>query len=70
MVEAPKIEPVIPAECRRETIEERFGPYLSTLSPNFLSLSPDEQARELLHLKVKDVGVYIALRTLALRCAS
>lgn len=64
-----KPEKVIPAECHRATIEARFGEYLSTLSPNFLNLSPDEQARELLILKARDAEAYIALRTLAIRCA-
>lgn len=69
MVEIPKAEKVIPAECRRETIEARFSEALSKLSPSFLDLSPQQQARELLTLKADDVQAYIALRTLAIRCA-
>src|SRR5690606_1929334 len=69
VVEQPKPEPVIPAECRRETIEARFSEHLAKLSPIFLDLSPDQQARELLSLKADDAEAYIALRTLAIRCA-
>lgn len=69
MVEKPQVEKVIPAECRRETIEARFPEALSSLPPAFLDLSPSQQARELLTLKARDAEAYIALRTLAIRCA-
>lgn len=68
-MEKPQVVELIPPECYRATIEARFGEHLAKLSPDFLSLSPEQQARELLILKADDAAAYIALRTLAIRCA-
>lgn len=59
----------IPPECRRETISLRFPDALATLPTDFLSLSPDDQARALLNAKASDAEAYFGLRALALRCA-
>ncbi len=69
-VDPPTPEIVVPSECQKEVIANRFTSILSKLSPHFRDLSPEAQARELLSLKADDATQYNELRALAMRCAA
>lgn len=58
----------VPAECTK-TVLEQTPLQLTPLPPQYLAMTPVDQARTLARLKALDATIYLDLRATALRCA-